>query len=35
MRRELVDSGGFKGFTTKTQRWRYKLLKETGLIWLF
>jgi phosphatidylserine/phosphatidylglycerophosphate/cardiolipin synthase-like enzyme len=35
MRRELVAAGGFKGFTTKTQRWRYKLLKGTGLIWLF
>lgn len=35
MRRELVAAGGLKGFTTKTQRWRYKFLKGTGLIWLF
>ena len=35
MRKRLVESGGFKGFTTRSQRWRYKMLKNTGLIWLF
>ena len=35
MRKRLVESGGFKGFTTRSQRWRYKMLKNSGLIWLF
>ena len=35
MRRRLVESGGFTGFTTRSQRWRYRMLKNTGLIWLF
>lgn len=35
MRRKLIESGSFKGFTTGTQRGRYKFLKSTGLIWLF
>ncbi len=35
MRRELIESGGHKGFTTSTQRFRYKFLKKTGLIWFF
>ena len=35
MRNRLVDAGGFKGYTTRTQRGLYKFLNETGLIWLF
>ena len=35
MRNRLVEAGGFKGYTTRTQRGLYKFLKETGLIWLF
>jgi phosphatidylserine/phosphatidylglycerophosphate/cardiolipin synthase-like enzyme len=35
MRAKLIQTGSFKGFTTRTQRWRYKFLKNTGLIWLF
>jgi phosphatidylserine/phosphatidylglycerophosphate/cardiolipin synthase-like enzyme len=35
MRRRLIAQGGFKGYTTATQRGRYKFLKGTGLIWLF
>jgi phosphatidylserine/phosphatidylglycerophosphate/cardiolipin synthase-like enzyme len=35
MRKKLIASGGFKGYTTGTQRGRYKFLKSTGLIWLF
>jgi phosphatidylserine/phosphatidylglycerophosphate/cardiolipin synthase-like enzyme len=35
MRNRLVDAGGVKGYTTRTQRGLYKFLKETGLIWLF
>ncbi len=35
MREKLIATGSFKGFTTRTQRWRYKFLKNTGLIWLF
>jgi len=35
MRKKLIESGSFKGYTTSTQRGRYKFLKSTGLIWLF
>ena len=35
MRRKLVEAGGFKGYTAGTQRWRYKIMKNMGLIWLF
>jgi len=35
MRKKLIESGGFKGYTTATQRGRYMFLKSTGLIWLF
>jgi phosphatidylserine/phosphatidylglycerophosphate/cardiolipin synthase-like enzyme len=35
MRKRLVERGGFKGYTTGTQRGLYKMLKGTGLIWLF
>jgi phosphatidylserine/phosphatidylglycerophosphate/cardiolipin synthase-like enzyme len=35
MRKKLIESGSFKGYTTGTQRGRYKFLKSTGLIWLF
>ncbi len=35
MRRRLVEAGGPKGLTTKYQRALYRLLKSTGLYWLF
>lgn len=35
MRKKLVQGGGGKGFTTKTQRARFNVMKFTGLIWLF
>ena len=33
-RKRLVETGGFKGFTTGAQRGLYKFMKSTGLIWL-
>ena len=35
MRQKVIQKGGWKGYTTATQRGRYKFLKATGLIWLF
>lgn len=35
MRKRLIETGSFKGYTTGTQRGRYRFLKGTGLIWLF
>jgi putative cardiolipin synthase len=35
MRRKLIESGGFKGYTAGTQRGRYKIMKNLGLIWFF
>lgn len=35
MRKKLIESGSFKGYTASTQRMRYKILKSTGLIWFF
>jgi phosphatidylserine/phosphatidylglycerophosphate/cardiolipin synthase-like enzyme len=34
MRKEVIELGGMKGWSTKQQRSIYKLLKSTGLIWL-
>ena len=34
MRKEIIEKGGIKGWSTKNQRAIYKLLKSTGLIWL-
>lgn len=35
MRKKLIESSSFKGYTASTQRIRYKTLKNTGLIWFF
>lgn len=35
MRKRLVEAGGSKGATAKTQRGLYKFMKGTGLIWFF
>lgn len=35
MRRQLREQGGKKGKAVRKQRRQYKLLKNTGLIWLF
>ena len=34
LRKEVMELGGMKGSSTKSQRGWYKTFKKTGIIWL-